>query len=122
MELKKAHNFKTSLQALEEALEFYDHAEAKDDIKFLALSKAFEVAVEYSWKELKDRVEAEGLEALSPKDAVRQAARIELISEAEIWIEFINARNSGVHDYFGLSKDKYLSLVRRFLKETNALL
>lgn len=121
MALKKAHNLKTSVQSVKDALEFYEQGDASDDIKFLAVSKAFEVAVEYGWKELKLRVEGEGLEALSPKDAIRQAARLEMISEAEVWLEFINARNSGVHDYFGLPRDHYLTLVKRFIAEATPL-
>ena len=121
MASEKAHSFETSLQALSEALDFYDGGEASDEIKFLAVSKAFEVAVEYAWKHLKTVVENEGLEAFSPKDAVRQAAKIERIIDAELWLNFINARNSGVHDYFGLPLDKYISLARQFLKEAGQL-
>lgn len=107
----------SSLHKLEAALKFYDQGPDPDGVKFLAVAKAFEVGVEYAWKELKRRVEAEGLDAITPKDAVRQAAKMGLIKSAESWIGYINARNSGVHDYWGLSEKEYLAAAREFLKE-----
>lgn len=107
-----------SLDNLKDALAFYKNAKAGEkEVAFLSLSKAFEVAVEYSWRKLKMMVEDEGLEAPSPKSAIREAARLNIIRDAESWIDFINARNAGVHDYFGMSKDEYYQIARNFLEQ-----
>lgn len=117
MAQKKRHKIASALEHLREALEFYDGDGKQGDVAFLAVAKAFEVAVEYAWKELKKRVENEGLETTSPKDAVRQAARMGIVGEAEIWLDYINTRNNSVHDYFGLPEEHYLKLARSFLHD-----
>lgn len=99
---------------LKQAMAQYD--QAPDHLKFLALSKTFEICIEYVWKELKFRVEDEGLEAQSPKQAVRQAAKLGLITEPDSWINCINARNDSVHDYFGIPEADYRDITETFLK------
>lgn len=110
-----------SLLQLRAALKFYDATPKERALRFLAVVKAFEVATEYAWKALKERVEAEGMETLSPKDAVRVAARLGIISSAEAWIRFINTRNSSVHDYFGISEKRFVEITRQFLKEAHTV-
>lgn len=53
---------KKSLETLEEALEKH---KPNEKLSFLAIAKAFEVSVEYSWRELRKLVEDEGLDAPS---------------------------------------------------------
>lgn len=102
---------------LKGALKFYQNSSTDHYIKLLSVTKAFEVAVETAWKELKRRCEEKGLEALSPKDAVRQAARIGLVKQPLLWIEMINARNVSSHDYAGISEAAYVRLSLELLKE-----
>lgn len=119
---KKPHDkLRESIGQLKSALEFYDSNLKEPYMCFLAVSKAFEVATEHAWKELKQRVEAEGVEAVSPKDAIRQAAKMKLIKSAEEWLDYINTRNSSVHDYFGISQKDFVGLARQFLKEAEKI-
>ena len=90
-------------------------SESERSITFIAITKAFEVALEYGWKELKRIIEDRGLEAYSPKDVVREAANINLISDPKLWINCINARNLSVHDYFSLSESGIVELAKIFL-------
>lgn len=99
---------------LEEALKAYAKRKGDTQLPFLALSKAFEILVEYAWKELKVKIESEGLEAPSPKETVRQAAKMGYISDPERWIDCINARNLSVHDYFGISHKSFAELAAEF--------
>ena len=112
---KSSEKLKESIKQIESALEFYDANPKEHYMRFLTVSKAFEVATEHAWKELKQRVESEGVEALSPKDAIRQAAKMKMIDSAEDWLEYINTRNSSVHDYFGISQKDFVELARKFL-------
>lgn len=123
MNHKRAIKVKTAATQLESALEKYNKSTKKDDkeIYFLAVTKGMEVLIEYVWKELKRKVEEEGLEAVSPKDAVRQAAAIGLIKDPESWIELINARNLSVHDYFGVSDDAHAQLADKLLGLTKQI-
>ncbi len=88
---------------------------APTDLAFLTVVKAFEVCMEYVWRELKRRIESDGLESASPKMAIKQAARIGIITDPEAWLQCLNARNNSVHDYFGISTDDYLALARRLV-------
>lgn len=83
-------------------------------LTFIALTKAFEVTLEYGWKKLKYEIEDRGLEANSPKDSVREAARIGLINHPELWIAAINARNLSVHDYFSLEEKDFVEVIKNF--------
>lgn len=126
MELKKAEAPRGSARSvakkerlekasrhLEEALQQYRRDPS--DLHFLTVSKAFEVLVEYAWRELKAVVEDEGLDAPSPKMAVKQAARLNLITEPETWLDCIDARNNSVHDYFGIPAKEYVALAEQCL-------
>ncbi len=123
MESKKNEKLKKSLKQLKQSINYYlREAEAPSEIRFYALAKAFEVTVEYAWKELKRRVEDDGLEAPSPKEAVRVAARIGLIEDAKQWIGFINARNDGVHDYFEVPEEDYVAMAKNLLKDCKKII
>lgn len=114
MESKKIDKLPEARKHLAEAL--HQYKANPSDLNFLTLSKSFEVLVEYSWRELKEIVEDQGLEVLSPKMAIKQAAKLNLINDPEKWLDCIDARNDSVHDYFGISKEEYVSLAREFLK------
>lgn len=116
------NKFETSVSHLKDAWQFYVDGSEPDHVRFMAVAKAFETAVEYAWKYLKRQVENEGLEAPTPKEAIRQAAKIKLIKNASAWIEFVNVRNSSTHDYFGISETYYLKNVSSFLKELGKLM
>lgn len=122
MASKDRTKLKKSLKHLEAAIRSYENKENDPEIQFLAVSKAFEVSVEYAWRELKFLAEDEGLDAPSPKSAVRQAAKLALVDHAEKWIHYINARNEGVHDYFSLPEEDYIELARDFLQECRKIL
>lgn len=105
--------FKESLNRLKNALKFASRAK-KDPLYYDAISKAFEIALEYSWKYLKELVEEEGIDVVSPKDAIRRAGEIGIIRDVELWIGYINARNVAVHDYLGVPSADYIRIAKEF--------
>lgn len=122
MASEERSNLKEARGQLERALHIYRNNIIEKELAFLTVVKAYEVLIEYCWKELKRRVEEEGLEAQSPKEAVRQGAKIGLLEEPEFWIKAISARNSSVHDYFGISEEAYIKLADRLLTASQAIL
>lgn len=114
MEFKGKAKLPKAAKNLAEALKHYD--ENPTELNFLTLSKAFEILVEYAWRLLKEKVEDQGLDAASPKMAVKEAARLKIITEPEKWLDAIDARNDSVHDYFGISKKEYITLAKEFLR------
>ncbi len=116
MEEQKRKKLHESLHDLKRCIDAYQPSTSSErSIFFMALTKAFEVALEYSWKELKRIVEDKGLEAYAPKDVVREAATIEILNDPKLWIDCINARNLSVHDYFSLSEEAIVALATKFL-------
>lgn len=111
---------KQALEHLDEALKLYQSK--KSVLNFMLVSKAFEVAVEYGWRVIKAYVENDGLEAPSPKQAVKQGARLDLIDKPDRWMLAIDARNNSVHDYFGISQIDYADLADEFSDLLRALI
>lgn len=107
---------KDAITDLEHALTHLEKAK-KDNFYFAGISKEFEVCFEYAWKYLKQKVEADGLEAASPKEAIKQAGHIGLIKDVEKWLGFLQDRNIAVHDYLGMSNADYLKTIQQFFSE-----
>lgn len=114
MASKKRRDFAESISDLKRCLDEYKPSEQARSTSLLALTKAFEISLEYGWKLLKREVEEKGLEANSPKDAVREAARVGIIDDPVLWLDAIDARNLSVHDYFSLGESDFVKLIRRF--------
>ena len=113
---EKANKIEKSKKNLIQALKAYDNRSKDDELPFLTVCKSLEVLFEYVCKELKNKVEEEGLFAVSPKEAIRQAAQLEIITEPERWIAITNARNDSVRDYFGIPENKYAELAVEFIQ------
>ena len=58
----------------------------KHPLRLAALAKAFESTFEYVWKKLKREADQAGLEAYSPRDALRFAAQLGRIDDLELCI------------------------------------
>ena len=113
--------FLKAFALLEAALSDCD-AEPKNPLRLAALSKAFETTFGYVWKHLKREADEAGLEAYSPRDALRFAAQLKRIDDLELWNQFLNARNLSVHDYVGMGDATVLQLVRQFRDEVKRLM
>jgi nucleotidyltransferase substrate binding protein (TIGR01987 family) len=86
------------------------------------LIKAFEFTHELAWNTLKDFFEYQGTSGLmGSRDATREAFRVGLIEDGDVWMEMIASRNRTAHTYnenaaeeiAGRVSDAYLPL---FLK------
>jgi nucleotidyltransferase substrate binding protein (TIGR01987 family) len=96
--------------------------EGASPINDAGVSKCFEVALEYFWKYLKRIIEDHGLEATSPKEAIKVAATMGFIKKPDLWIRFINNRNLAVHDYLGVDSEDYLKCINEFSMESESVL
>lgn len=117
----KGRPLETALLHLRVAIERHRDRNEDDPLLFLALVKAFEVAVEYGWRELRHRLQEAGLDVFAPKDVVRKAARADIIADPELWIKAIDARNASVHDYFGIGDAAFVKQAREFLEAASRL-
>lgn len=94
----------------------------ENPLRLAALAKAFESTFEHVWKHFRREADQAGLEAYSPRDAIKSAAQLRLIDDLELWNQFLNARNLSVHDYVGMDDATALQLVREFRQQVQRLL
>lgn len=111
--VSKKKRLPKAVNNLKEALDQYN--KLRNELNFLTVSKAFEILLEYSWRDLRREVEDQGLEASSPKMAMRQAAKLNIITDPELWLDCLDARNDSVHDYFSISESEYIELAKDLL-------
>ncbi len=97
-------------------------ADPKNRLNQAALAKSFETAFEYLWKAFKREADQAGLEAYSPRDALKAAVQLKLIDDLELWNRFLNARNLSVQDYVGMDTDEMVVLVQQFRDHLRPLL
>jgi nucleotidyltransferase substrate binding protein (TIGR01987 family) len=116
--------FSSSLGKLQSSLEVLDETKENDEYHAVfedAVIKRFEVAFEYCWKMIKTAVEFQGCEAFGPRPAIQEATRFGWLKDPEFWAEALDVRNGSVHDYFGVSRDEYVKIVRNFVKTSSKL-
>ncbi len=78
--------------------------------------------MEYAWKYFKAMLAEEGLEAYSPKEAIKLAGRAGWISNVEEWLDYLEDRNLAVHDYLGVANPDYMQTIRSYLASAKKLL
>lgn len=112
--------FQRALKSLEAVL-----ALPKDDVVRDATIQRFEYTYELAWKMIKRHLEwAEALDAdsLTRKDLFREAARIGLIADAEVWFDYHAARNLTSHTYDEAKAEEVYAAARSFAAEARKLL
>ncbi len=92
-----------------------------DDILFDAICKRFEVCFEYVWKYLKRSADEAGQEVYSPKDALREGAKLKLIGDLDLWMKFLHERNLSVHNYYSGDASDTLVVIRKFYEEVKRI-
>ncbi|MBM9612712.1 nucleotidyltransferase substrate binding protein [Desulfobulbus rhabdoformis] len=69
------------------------------DAERAGLIQFFEMSFELAWKVLKDYLQEEGFRVVSPRETIKQAFQIGLISDGRVWLEALQDRNLTVHTY-----------------------
>ena len=93
--LQRFENFEKSYLLLKLAVEINNPSifEKAGVIQF------FETTFELSWKLMKDYMEFLGYEINSPRNAIKQAFSVNLLSNGELWLDALVDRNLTVHTY-----------------------
>ena len=68
-----------SIEDLESSLQ-YEQKALKDSFFYAGIAKQFEVCFEYAWKSFKHNATKAGLEAYSPRDSIKSAGKLNLIT------------------------------------------
>lgn len=92
---QRLDNFGRALARLTEALGIPADAPLAIDGTIQRFGFTFELA----WKTLKDALSADGVEAYTPKEVLREAFRAGWISDETAWTAMLRDRNMGAHVY-----------------------
>lgn len=94
--------FMVHFEKLEKALSQLQSAVVKEpanDLERDGVIQRFEYTIELLWKVAKKVLSENGVDAVAPKDVVRELANIGWISNPEVLIGFIKMRNETSHSY-----------------------
>lgn len=90
---------------LEKAIQNFDDTikcikqDGLNKIYTMALIQAFEIVFELAWKTMKDYLEFNGIITDTPRETIKEAFSKNIITEGQIWIEMMEARNKTSHTY-----------------------
>lgn len=85
--------------------------------------QAFELCHELCWKILKKVItKVSTVQPQYSRDIYREAAKVGLIENPELWFDFITLRNQTVHTYLDAVLDDVISQLPLFQKEAQQLL
>ena len=89
------------LKTLQKALGTLDEALQEPYITLIrdASIQRFEYTFELAWKVLRRVSKIEGLETDSPRQAIRNAFQLGLLTDTDRWFQFLEDRNSTSHTY-----------------------
>ena len=63
------------------------------------------------WKTLQDMLTSEGIDALLPREVLRQAFATGLLQEGQLWIDMLEQRNLMAHTYDAARAQQALALI-----------
>ena len=96
--IQRLENFKSANSNLWETQDCIKK-EGLNKIYTMALIQAYEISFELAWKTIKDYLEYNGKIVENPRSAIKEAFAEKLISDGQIWIEMMEARNKTSHTY-----------------------
>ncbi len=100
--------FEQALKSLEEALQQPYSVYIRD-----ASIQRFEYVFELAWKAVQAGSQTMGVSCSSPREAIRQAYKLNWIKNPDAWFEMLKARNQTVHTYNQEIADVVYALIRK---------
>ena len=91
--MKKWDNFQASLKNLSA---IYDEKPPYDVVTLTGMVALFQICFEQSWKAMKEILEEQGYTEFalgSPKRVIKTAFEARMITEEDVWLEALQARN-----------------------------
>lgn len=107
--IQRFNNFN---KAVKQLAKFIEKPEL-NELEKLGLIQSFEYTHELAWKTLKEFLEDCGnKEIYGSKDVTREAFKLDLIEEGEIWMDMIRSRNETSHTYNEETTTKIVTAIR----------
>ena len=110
-------NYRRALQTLTEAVEL-SQQRPLSKLEQQGIIQGFEFTHELAWNVLKDYLEDQGyVSIVGSKNATRLAFKNNLISDGDVWMDMIKARNLSSHTYnVDLAENMTKDIVDRYYK------
>lgn len=126
--MKKYENFCRALTNLED---IYNYNEPYDNVVLTGLVGLYEICFEQAWKVMKEILEQYGFpegKTGSPRQILKTAYSAGMISDEQLWLEALQARNNVSHAYneaiaMGIvtdTKDKFVELFNKLKTEIDS--
>lgn len=118
---QRFQNFERNLSHLENAMKLT----SPDILQRAGMIQFFEMSFELSWNTMKDYIEEQGFSNVkSPRDSIKKAFELGLVTNGHDWLNFLEDRNLTSHAYDeetakeieNLIRKKYLPLLKEFHK------
>ena len=130
--MSNENRWRQRLQNLNKAFKRLEDACAKEhysELEIAGLVQTYEFTFELCWKTLKDKLIFEGYEVNSPREVIKKAFEMELLSDVDQWLEALESRNLFSHTYdnkiaqeaAALIKDKLEPMIRACVAKLNEL-
>ncbi len=87
-----------------------------------ATIQRFEFTFELCWKVIQEYVKDQGLDARSPKQSIREGAKIGILDNPEEWFEYLECRNLSAHTCNEETADRVYRRAVKFPVEVKLLL
>lgn len=110
--MQRFDNYQKALKQLQEAMELMDKR-SLSNLEKQGVIQAFEYTHELAWKTIKDFLESRGnVEIYGSRDATKEAFKLEIIEDGEIWMQIIKSRNLTNHTYDESTADEIIMLIK----------
>jgi len=113
--IQRFNNFNKAFNQLTKFIE----AGELNELEKQGLIQSFEYTHELAWKTLKDFLEYRGnKEIYGSKDATRDAFRLDLLDNGDIWMDMIKSRNLTLHTYNEETTEKItVSILKKYFPQ-----
>ncbi len=93
-------NYKRAFSLLREAIGYMDGRELSQ-LEKEGVIQRFEYTMELAWKVMRDYLESENVvfEQITPKTVIREAFESRFVSDGQLWMDMLDARNLMSHSY-----------------------
>ncbi|MBT3394303.1 MAG: nucleotidyltransferase [Waddliaceae bacterium] len=109
--IQRFNNFGKAYTQLKQAVEL-SRERPLSELEQQGLIQCFKYTHELAWKTLKDFLENSGNEKIyGSKDATREAFKLGLINDGDIWMSMIKSRNQTSHTYNRDAADEIVAVI-----------
>lgn len=116
-------NFKRAFFLLREAMETAAERPLTQ-LEKEGVIQRFEYTIELAWKVMKDYLESQNVvfDQVTPRAVIREAFAAKLVTEGQVWMDALDARNRMSHTYNFAEFEKVIAAIRQdYLRVIEAL-